>query len=47
MLRKPVLRLVVPQDRAPERGAKVIALRSRRTARLERILKQPTRPDAA
>jgi len=42
------LRLVTP--RASERGAKVVALRSRRVARLqERDLKQtkPTRPDAA
>ena len=46
MHRAPVLRLVAP--RAPERGAKVIALRSRRTARLERITKQHRTPrDAA
>jgi hypothetical protein len=46
MLRKPVLRLVAPV--APERGAKVIALRSRRVARLERIQKQASTPrDAA
>ena len=42
------LRLVAP--RAPDRGAKVVSLRSRRAARLqERDPKQtkPTRPDAA
>jgi hypothetical protein len=42
------LRLVTP--RVDERGAKVVALRSRRAARLqERNEKQskPTRPDAA
>jgi hypothetical protein len=46
MHRAPVLRLVAP--RAPERGAKVIALRARREARAERIEKERrTRPDAA
>lgn len=47
MHRKPVLRLVPRKE--PARGAKVIALRSRREARLEeRTPKyERTRPDAA
>ena len=46
MHRAPVLRLVKP--RPHERGAKVISLRTRREARLERIRNQHrTRPDAA
>jgi hypothetical protein len=46
MHRAPGLRLVQPRER--ERGAKVIQLRTRRQARLERIRKQHrTRPDAA
>jgi hypothetical protein len=49
MHRVRVLRLVAPPVHAPERGAKVVQLQSRRAARLERLHAQrkPTRPDAA
>ena len=47
MRRTHELRVVAPP--APERGAKVIKLQSRRAARLERLIEhqKPTRPDAA
>jgi hypothetical protein len=47
MHRVHMLRLVRAHEPAPDRSAKVIALRSRRKARLQRIEKQRPRPDAA
>jgi hypothetical protein len=48
MYRLHVVRVTVPRERQRDRSAKVIALASRRRARLEALTaKPPTRPDAA